>query len=406
MNPSASGWLAKCLQLIVQSSILNWDEDKFYNELRATGFMYGSNQAALIPLNKRLEYTQQELAKVNLFTALVYVDNCHLRVDDVNENKDEGKEEDIFKRLVDFYEILETQNDFFKSIFKFNAKPEQKLEQLIHKRIQTNEGLIQKNFSHLITNALLFSDVVTYKTTLARFIKPTDYARDLEGLIMQTAYRALNQKAKKTNYDALVLKLLKSSLRYNLASSESQLDAEMLVFPKDLGALECLYIFDLACVTMYSDEVIEIKELEFINTLGKDLSLADAKINASVEFLSQFVSEYKKNIAYFHYSNPLNHFYQKNQKAVKLLLRRNKNRLYKEIIQSKELVYLLSQSTHRELKAEEKSKVKTQLFDIFKSIPSLAIFALPGGGVLLPIIIKFIPQLLPSAFNENYDTEE
>lgn len=82
------------------------------------------------------------------------------------------------------------------------------------------------------------------------------------------------------------------------------------------------------------------------------------------------------------------------------------NRLYKEIIQSKELVYLLSQSTRRELTSEEKIKVKTQLYDIFKSIPSLAIFVLPGGSVLLPIIIKFIPQLLPSAFNENNTKEE
>jgi len=26
---------------------------------------------------------------------------------------------------------------------------------------------------------------------------------------------------------------------------------------------------------------------------------------------------------------------------------------------------------------------------------------LPGGSLLLPILIKFIPTLLPSAFNEN-----
>jgi hypothetical protein len=28
---------------------------------------------------------------------------------------------------------------------------------------------------------------------------------------------------------------------------------------------------------------------------------------------------------------------------------------------------------------------------------------LPGGSLLLPILIKFIPKLLPSAFNENLD---
>ncbi|RZN76658.1 MAG: hypothetical protein EVB12_06305, partial [Winogradskyella sp.] len=37
----------------------------------------------------------------------------------------------------------------------------------------------------------------------------------------------------------------------------------------------------------------------------------------------------------------------------------------------------------------------------FKSIPSLAIFMLPGGMLLLPLFVKFIPKLLPSAFDEN-----
>ena len=50
-----------------------------------------------------------------------------------------------------------------------------------------------------------------------------------------------------------------------------------------------------------------------------------------------------------------------------------------------------------------KKKVKKQLLDVCKTIPSLTIFLLPGGGLLLPILIKFIPQLLPSAFNENLE---
>ncbi len=62
---------------------------------------------------------------------------------------------------------------------------------------------------------------------------------------------------------------------------------------------------------------------------------------------------------------------------------------------------LLGQSTYRDLNKAEKKQVKAQLLDICKSIPSLAIFMLPGGGVLLPLLIKFIPELLPSAFNDN-----
>ena len=62
---------------------------------------------------------------------------------------------------------------------------------------------------------------------------------------------------------------------------------------------------------------------------------------------------------------------------------------------------LLSQSTFRELTKDEKIKVREQLLDICKTIPSLTIFLIPGGSLLLPILIKYIPSLLPSAFNEN-----
>jgi nucleoid-associated protein YejK len=87
------------------------------------------------------------------------------------------------------------------------------------------------------------------------------------------------------------------------------------------------------------------------------------------------------------------------------LINRNKKRLSKEISQSKELMVLLAYSTQRDLDKEEKRKVKKQILDICKTIPSLTIFLIPGGSLLLPILIKFIPQLLPSSFNENLADE-
>ena len=94
-------------------------------------------------------------------------------------------------------------------------------------------------------------------------------------------------------------------------------------------------------------------------------------------------------------------FYESMSKIVNKLILRNSKRLLKELSESKELVALLSKSTMRDLTPEEKKKVQGQLIDICKSIPSLAIFILPGGAVLLPIFIKLIPKLLPSAFDEN-----
>ena len=91
---------------------------------------------------------------------------------------------------------------------------------------------------------------------------------------------------------------------------------------------------------------------------------------------------------------------------VKKLITENKRRLLIELNESKELVKLIGQSTKRTLTEEEEKKVKQQLLDVFKSVPSLAIFMLPGGALLLPLVLKFIPKLLPSAFADNVNEEE
>ena len=96
-----------------------------------------------------------------------------------------------------------------------------------------------------------------------------------------------------------------------------------------------------------------------------------------------------------------NTFYDDTVKLVKELILINKKLIQIELQESKELVKLIRISTTRSLTDEEQTKVKQQLLDVFKAIPSLAIFLLPGGAILLPIVLKFIPKLLPSAFDED-----
>ena len=133
--------------------------------------------------------------------------------------------------------------------------------------------------------------------------------------------------------------------------------------------------------------------------------VSDFFVNQSINSTNEFITKHKKDIPYFNYSNPVKHFYDQTTQSVVTLIGRNKNRLVKEIVQSKELMVLLAYSTRRDLDEIEKKKVKKQLLEICKTIPSLAIFLLPGGSLLLPILIKFIPTLLPSSFNENLNQE-
>jgi LETM1-like protein len=72
-----------------------------------------------------------------------------------------------------------------------------------------------------------------------------------------------------------------------------------------------------------------------------------------------------------------------------------------ELRETGELGYLLARAAGgATLTAEEKRKVKEQLIDLAKAVPALAIFAAPGGMLLLPLLAKLLPfSLLPGAWD-------
>jgi hypothetical protein len=152
---------------------------------------------------------------------------------------------------------------------------------------------------------------------------------------------------------------------------------------------------------VWEDLSLVYKESKFLTGIGKDLGLAKENVVKSIEDVAVFFEKNATQIPHLKDKNMAVQFYDSMSRIVNKLILRNSKRLQKELLGSKELVSLLSKSTVKDLSAEEKKKVQKQLLDIFKSIPSLAIFILPGGAVLLPIFIKLIPKLLPSSFDDN-----
>ena len=80
----------------------------------------------------------------------------------------------------------------------------------------------------------------------------------------------------------------------------------------------------------------------------------------------------------------------------------NLDRLLQEIRETRELAELLAKAAAGgALTAADKAKIREQLIDLAKTIPALAIFAAPGGMLLLPILFKLLPfNLLPSSFTD------
>jgi hypothetical protein len=399
INPSTPGWIDKFFhKQSISEQAVSETSDTFYDKVRDTGFIYGH----IISFDTRIPipakgWFKEEISKVALLNTLFGVFIL---------TKKESNPDIFISEAVTFYNQMNPQGfTLFKKILpKNNASFT--LEKIIDQRVQTNDSIISKNFSHLVTNALLFIDVLAFRQYLIHGSIPEKYLKKIEETVVNIVTLALKVKSNKTQYDDLLIKLFEASIRYSKFSKHAVPTFETIQLDYFANELEKKYLLDMAGMALWSDGRIENNEAYFLYQLAENLEISDDFVTLSIEKTNDFIINHKNEIPYFNYSNPVKHFYDHTTQSVVKLVSRNKNRLVKEIIQSKELMVLLAYSTRRDLDEKEKKKVKKQLLDICKTIPSLTIFLLPGGSLLLPILIKFIPTLLPSAFNENLENED
>ncbi|WP_370478462.1 LETM1-related biofilm-associated protein [Tamlana flava] len=386
MNPSSAGWIKKLVKEVEKNNrFLKYGEEEFYDSLRSCGFIYGSNLDVVAQVFPKKDLTEEELCKTNLCLSFLYAhshSNC---------------ETPFVASIINFYTAInEIKTSFFDGLLG-GKKSNEQLEKIIHKRVQIDANVLTKNFNYFIINALLYIDVLAYMEYLKKESIDVKYIKNLEASIVAISLDVLNSKAEKNQYDYSLIRLFESSLRYQ--------DNAQLSYNKALKHIkapqEKYYVLDISCMATWSDQMIDVKEEQFLEKLGRDLKLDISRVLQSIKTVNHFYTTHKNNIALLSSKNVVQSFYNNSSKMVHKLITRNSKRLYQELKDSKELMVLLTQSTVRDLTSEEQKKVQEQLLDIFKSIPSLAIFLLPGGAILLPLVIKFIPKLLPSAFDEN-----
>jgi Asp-tRNA(Asn)/Glu-tRNA(Gln) amidotransferase C subunit len=396
MNPSAAGWIEKYGSVVQKHQNAFPDFEALYTTLKKSGFVYGLNTG--IPDFIRPEHvlSEDEKAKINLLNALYFTYRLN------NQEKDFSR---FLELVFKFYQILKVDHaSFFGKLFT-GSKTSAKLEKLMASRIYIEDNIFSKTFNNLITNSLLFVDVLVFKHYINNQSGIKAQAEEIEYLAINITYHALSSK-EKIRKDNKLSKLLASSLTY-IRSQDHTFDGsyrDRLLTNKDIW--ENRYFLDMACLTVWEDHSLDYTESEFIFGIGKDLDFENELISESIQDVTQFFRLNVDKIPYLKEKNLAHQFYDSMGKIVKKLILRNSKRLHKELSQSAELVALLSKSTLRDLTSEEKKKVQNQLIDIFKSIPSLAIFILPGGAILLPIFIKLVPKLLPSAFDENRIEDE
>jgi len=390
MNPSSAGWIEKFCSQVSKKGIPFENYTSLYSSLKDYGFIYGVNVNSTDAIEHTLTYSEDELAKINLITGLYHIYQFHKKNIDT---------EAFITTLLHFYKSLEVSDLSLWDKLFIGKSESSMLERLIHDRVQIDDNVITRNFNKSITNSLLFVDVLTFDSYLTHAIDPKSYTARLESIIISTLYQLLNSKSKITDYDKQIIDIIEAST--SLPDLDDDLEELVNDIDYSINTNEKKYLIDLMCLSIWDDEILEKSEYQFLMQLAKRIQIEVSEIQDSIVSVFNFHTAHQKEMLLFQHKNPISNFYENSSQLVTKLIRRNSKRLIKEVQQSKELMLLITKSTHSDLTKEEQKKMQSQLKDVLKTIPSLAIFLLPGGAILLPIFAKLIPNLLPSSFDDN-----
>ena len=161
------------------------------------------------------------------------------------------------------------------------------------------------------------------------------------------------------------------------------------------------FLFEQLALQSHFDGVVDEHELTLLDTIAKAFEIeGEIRVSLELEALEQ-LEDNPDLVSAFRLGGMLQRYRNHINSKIESILVRNLEKIITEIKETGELAQLLARRTQGKLTPEEDARVKAQIIDICKTVPALAVFAVPGGSVILPILLKLLPfDLMPTAFSE------
>ena len=413
-SPSAKNWIDKYFSyiengdiIIAESIDLNGGSNEQNDEIihffaNNTGLTFGSPLRLIFSEELNFNLTKEEKLKVLLFEALILV---YIQEADGPFNPD-----DFIACLCRFYTPDKVNNNYpWLSMF-YSQKPKNALERLFTKRVEIKSAVIDSNFwLNYLSNSFVYLDVIMFSAYLRgeakgfqsysesyalQILQAIVFAAKVDGTINKVEMRLIDHFMSSSgiseNNKRIIRELIENKKK-SLSDCQFQKDNKLFSY----------YVFDVATFMLETTNQAYQNEHAFHLELGNLLKLDSQQRESSISQCKSFIIESSQNIELLTKSSETKLVYSNLTKRYLKILGRGKDQFLKEIKESKELMTLVKKSTHTELTSKEKEIVKAQFKDILKTMPSIAIFLIPGGSLLLPFILKLVPDMMPSAFKSN-----
>ena len=410
-SPGSKNWIVKFFEL-QEKGIFSVDQDLIHQKeanlthfiAHQTGLIYGTAKSFIFSnqIDPNTFNTDEQL-KLLVFETLFFTYN--------RKQQKAVSQSEFIDTLLTFYKGFEGSSLIERLSIRFAQTPNKKLEVILASRVGIKSSFMGANYwlKHL-SNAFIFLDVILFRAFLegdqTPFLK--NYERYTSSILNGLIYAAfidgkVEEKEKKILVHFIASAALPRLLK-NKYQKRIKIGIPLKVLQQEFIENELLgqLTYEFGHLLLQSTHQLSPLERQKLKALGKVLNMTEAQMLASEEMSTAFIAHSgPQELLVYKQSTETSFAYKETSKRWLRIIGRNRDRLIKEIKESKELMALLQKSTKEELSPEEKEQVKEQFYDILKSMPSLAIFLLPGGTLLLPIVMKLVPELIPSAFKVN-----
>lgn len=411
LNPSKSGWIKKYLHLVEKQEISLFESSRVGSctiesvqaKLAESGIIFGVYAKSIFIKNHGEDkWTNHEKLIILYFESMLLVYLCN--------NPGDFKQEDFLNQLEHFLNLSGSEEiDQIWSINRWLKVPSN-IEKTIAERTRIPLNFNDKIWVSYLQNSLCYLDIVLFDD----YVKNAD-ATDFVALRKRKVKLTLCTIIQAFQADSYLDESERQMFNLFLASADLNADdrAEFeqllsegvpLSSIKEASTMNILfrkYLFELAIFSMLSDTEFSSRERNVLNKIATILNLTTREINEAYDTVETFTVKNEEIVTKLKSDNNYERIYTRLSSKWSKILLRNKDKLIRELKDSNELVALIKKSMKEPLNDAEKAKVKSQFIDIARTIPSLAIFLLPGGAFLLPFILKIVPDLIPSAFRDN-----
>jgi len=412
LSPGAKGWINKYFDLVGNKSIKGYRKkhatrsDNHFSLLLfgRSGIIFGQPIRYIFAGNiDDKTWTPSEKLKFLIFEA-------HLLIFQQKHSTKKVDQMAFIESLLDFYEKHSAKNPLNVVNYVMKESDSEKVERILSKQTEIKLNLLaNKWWINSLHNVFVYINVILYN----RFLNEEN--PNTLDLYADYAYNGLTAMTMAAYSDGVLDNKEKSMFSVFLASanlpeeykSRATLQLKSGAYFEDFTATVNedwflqRYILDLSILTIFSGHEPSELEHTFLMNLSEKFNIPENEFDEHLVMIENFVLLNHDKTPFLSSTKSYERVYSSISKRWGKVIMRNKDKLASELKESKHLVSLIKKSTTEELSKEEKDMVKTQFMDIAKSVPALAIFMLPGGAVLLPIILKLLPDLVPSAFKEN-----